>query len=45
MLLAKELNGTLVSADEGVLEFGNKIGCEILHASKLKQFLSKSRRK
>lgn len=41
VLLAKELEATLVSADEGVLDFGNKIGCEILHASKLKSILSK----
>ncbi len=41
VLLAKELEATLVSADEGVLDFGNKIGCEILHASKLKNLLAK----
>ncbi len=41
VLLAKELEATLVSADEGVLVFGNKIGCEILHASKLKSVLSR----
>lgn len=39
-LLAKELEAALVSADEGVLNFGNRIGCEILHASKLKRVLS-----
>ena len=39
VLLAKELEATLVSADEGVLEFGNRIGCEILHASKFKRLL------
>ena len=39
VLLAKELEATLVSADEGVLDFGNKIGCEILHASKLVRVL------
>lgn len=41
VLLAKELEATLVSADEGVLDFGNKIGCEILHASKLKGALAR----
>lgn len=41
VLLAKELEATLVSADEGVLDFANRIGCEILHASKLKKILSK----
>lgn len=41
VLLAKELEATLVSADEGVLDFGNKIGCEILHGSKLKNLLGK----
>ena len=41
VLLAKELDAALVTADEGVLDFANKIGCEILHASKLKSALSK----
>ncbi len=41
VLLAKELEATLVSADEGVLDFATKIGCEILHASKLKPVVSK----
>lgn len=39
VLLAKELEATLVSADEGILDFANKIGCEILHASKLKKIV------
>lgn len=42
ILLAKELDATLVSADEGILKFANKIGCEILHASKLKKVLEKN---
>lgn len=41
VLLAKELEATLVSADEGVLVFANKIGCEIFHASKLKNLFKK----
>lgn len=41
ILLAKELDGTLVSADEGVLDFANKIGCEILHAGKLRKLMGK----
>ncbi|MEW6529040.1 MAG: RNA ligase partner protein [Candidatus Micrarchaeota archaeon] len=41
VLLAKELEATLVSADEGILNFGNKTGCEILHASKLKNLIAK----
>lgn len=41
VLLAKELEAALVSADEGVLTFGSKIGCETLHASKLKGVISK----
>ncbi len=41
VLLAKEMEATLVSADEGVLDFGNKIGCEILHAGKLRKVLAK----
>jgi uncharacterized protein len=40
VLLSKELEATLVSADEGVLDFANRIGCEILHASKLKKALA-----
>jgi uncharacterized protein len=39
VLLAKELDATLVSADNGVLDFANKIGCEILHASKFRKSL------
>ncbi|MDD5337004.1 MAG: RNA ligase partner protein [Candidatus ainarchaeum sp.] len=41
VLLAKELDAALVSADEGVLDFANKIGCEILHASKFRSALAK----
>lgn len=35
ILLAKELDATLVSSDEGVIKFANKLGCEWLNASKL----------
>ena len=41
ILLSKELEGILVSSDEGVLEFATKIGCETLHAKKLSAMLKK----
>ncbi len=34
ILLAKDLEATLVSGDEGVLKFASQIGCEILNATK-----------
>lgn len=34
ILLAKELNATIVSSDEGVLIFANDLGCEWLNASR-----------
>ncbi len=41
LLLAKELEATLVSSDEGVLKFAEKIGCEWLNASRLHNLLKK----
>lgn len=43
LLLAKELEATLVSSDEGVLKFAEKIGCEWLNASKLHNVLKKTK--
>ncbi len=43
LLLAKELEATLVSSDEGVLKFADKIGCERLNASKMYDMLKKSK--
>jgi len=41
VLLAKELEATLVSSDEGVIKFANQVGCEHLAAEKLHAALSK----
>lgn len=41
LLLAKELDATVVTADEGVLEFANKIGCEWINADKFYHLLQK----
>ena len=43
LLLAKELEATLVSSDEGVLKFADKIGCEWLNASKFYDLLKNSK--
>lgn len=43
VLLAKELDATLVSADEGVLNFANDLGCEWINASKFGALLKKKR--
>ena len=43
LLLAKELDATLVSSDEGVLKFADKIGCEWINGSKLYQLLKKTK--
>lgn len=42
LLLAKELEATLVSSDEGVLKFADKLGCEWLNASKMYDLLKKN---
>lgn len=39
VLLAKELEATLVTADEGVVKFANQIGCEWLPAEKFHALL------
>lgn len=39
ILLAKELEATIVSADEGVLKFANKLGCEWVNASRFHSLL------
>jgi RNA ligase partner protein len=41
VLLAKELDATLVSSDEGAIKFANQIGCEWLNASKFHLALKK----
>lgn len=41
VLLAKELEATLVTSDEGVLKFANQIGCEWLPADKFHALMEK----
>lgn len=41
ILLAKELEATVVTSDEGAIQFANKIGCEWINASKFHDLLSK----
>ncbi|MCI0504322.1 RNA ligase partner protein [Candidatus Micrarchaeota archaeon] len=41
VLLAKELEATLVSSDEGVMKFANQVGCEYLSADRFFAALSK----
>ncbi len=40
ILLAKELDAALVSEDEGIIEYANKVGCEWIHASKMAKVLA-----
>ncbi|MDO8554268.1 MAG: RNA ligase partner protein [Candidatus Micrarchaeota archaeon] len=44
VMLAKELEATLVSSDEGVLKFANKVGCEWLNGSKMFAMLKKMKK-
>jgi len=39
VLLAKELDATLVSADEGILNFANEVGCGWINAAKFANLL------
>ncbi|NYZ77696.1 RNA ligase partner protein [Candidatus Micrarchaeota archaeon] len=45
LLLAKELDATLVTSDEGVIKFADKIGCEWINAERFYDLLSKFRKK
>jgi len=45
VLLAKELNATLVTSDEGVLKFADQVGCEWLPADKFYALLTKRKKK
>jgi RNA ligase partner protein len=45
VLLAKELEATLVSADEGAISFANDIGCEWLNATKMSSLLKNTGKK
>ncbi len=40
VLLAKELNSTLVTSDQGVINFANQLGCEWINAEKFYNLLS-----
>lgn len=44
VLLAKELDATLVSSDEGAIKFANQIGCAWINAAKLHAILQKKRK-
>ncbi len=41
VLLAKELEATLITSDEGVMKFADQVGCECLAADKLHALLRK----
>lgn len=41
VLLAKELEATLVTSDEGVIKFANQVGCEYINADKFHSLLGK----
>ncbi len=41
VLLAKELEATLITSDEGVMKFANQVGCEFLAADKFHALLAK----
>lgn len=43
VLLAKELDATLVTSDEGVIKFADQVGCETLPADKFHALLKKMR--
>lgn len=45
VLLAKELDATLVSADEGMISLANEIGCEWVNATQLPGVLKKLKRR
>jgi len=44
VLLAKELDGILVSADDGVIKFADQIGCEWLPANKFYALMKKMKK-
>jgi len=41
VLLAKELEASLVTSDEGVIKFANQVGCEYLPAVRFHAALSR----
>src|SRR5262249_54766109 len=41
VLLAKELDAALVSSDEGVIKFGNQVGCECIAADRFYAMLKR----
>ncbi len=43
VLLAKELEATLVTSDEGVIKFANQVGCEYINADRFHLLLKKMR--
>jgi len=45
LLLAKELEATVVTSDEGVIKFAEKIGCEYLNAGRFHDLLKRLKKK
>ncbi len=45
LLLAKELEATVVTSDEGVIKFANNIGCEWINATRFHNLLKKLKKK
>lgn len=45
LLLAKEIEATLVTSDEGVMKFADSIGCEWINASRFHDLLTKMKKK
>ncbi|MBD3210334.1 RNA ligase partner protein [Candidatus Micrarchaeota archaeon] len=45
VLLAKELDATLVTSDEGVLKFADQVGCEWLPAGQFYNLLTKKKKR
>ena len=45
LLLAKELEATLVTSDEGVIKFAEKIGCEWLNGARFHDLLTRLKKK
>ena len=45
ILLAKEIDGILVTTDEGIIAFANALGCEYLEGEKFEKIVKKAGRK
>jgi len=45
LLLAREIEGTVVTSDEGVMKFADNIGCERINAARFYDLLTKMKKK